>query len=165
MAALDILVAPTKPPEAGKSFAQPLSGPKEYQLSKLPPKVVMGKSVRVKITQAEYDAELIDCTTHIHGRLTLRKGDTPLSNMPLKLKLSNLWPNIHNWNITPLGKGFFEFHFNTVEDMCRVWALGVANLNPGLMRFFCWSSDFTPQAQAQTHAQIWMRFLHLPQEY
>jgi len=85
--------------------------------------------------------------------------------MALKLKLSNLWPNIHNWDITLLGKGFLEFHFNTVEDMRRIWAIGVANLNLGLMRFFCWSSDFSTQAHALTHAQIWVRFLHLPQEY
>jgi len=45
MAALDTVMAPTKPPESGKSFAQALSGPKDYQLSKLPPKVVMGKYV------------------------------------------------------------------------------------------------------------------------
>jgi len=76
-----------------------------------------------------------------------------------------MWPDIHNWEITPLGKGFFEFHFNTIEDMQQVWAMGVVNINPGLMRFYCWSSDFVPQAQAQTHAQIWVRFLQLPQEY
>ena len=33
------------------------------------------------------------------------------------------------------------------------------------MRFYRWTRDFTPKAQAQTHAQIWVRFLHLPQEY
>lgn len=165
MASLDSAVVQAKPPESGKSFSQVLAGPKDYQLTQLPPKVVIGKTIRVKITQSEYAAGLVDCSSNIHGRLTLRKGDTPLSTMALKLKLSNLWPNIHNWNITPLGKGFFECHFNTVEDMRRVWAMGVVNLNPGLMRFYCWSSDFSTQAQAQTHAQIWVCFLHLPHEY
>jgi hypothetical protein len=73
--------------------------------------------------------------------------------------------SIHNWDLTPLGRGFFEFHFNSVEDMRRVWAMGVMNLKPGLMRFYCWTCDFTPQAQAQSHAQIWVRFMHLPKEY
>ena len=41
--------------------------------------------------------------------------------------------------------------------------MGVVNLNPGLMRFYRWSSDFS--TQAHTHSQIWVRFLHLPQEY
>lgn len=117
LASLDSGVVSAKPPESGKSFAQALSGPKDYKLTQLPPKVVMGKSVRVKITQSEYESGLIDCSSNIHGRLTLRRGDNPLSTMALKLKLSNLWPNIHNWDITPLGKGFFELHFNSVEDM------------------------------------------------
>jgi len=43
--------------------------------------------------------------------------------------------------------------------------MGAVNLNPGLMRFYCWSCDFTPQVLTQTHAQIWVRLLHLPQEY
>lgn len=43
--------------------------------------------------------------------------------------------------------------------------MGVVNLNPGLIRFYRWSSDFSTQAQAQSHAQIWVCFLHLPQEY
>lgn len=41
--------------------------------------------------------------------------------------------------------------------------MGVVNIKPGLMRFFCWSNYFS--TEAQTHAQIWVRFLHLPQEY
>jgi len=125
----------------------------------------MGKFVRVKINQAEYEAGLVDCCSNIHGRLTLRKGDSPLTTLALKMKLSKLWPNILNWDLTPLGKGFFEFHFNTVDDMRRVWAMGAVSLKLSLMRFFCWSCDFIPQAQAQTHAQIWVQLLHLPQEY
>jgi len=166
MASPDSAVAPAKSLEPGKSFVQALSGPTYYhQISQLPPKVVMGKSVHVKITQAEYEAGLVDCCSNIHGRLTLRKGDSPLTTLALKMKLSKLWPNILNWDLTPLGKGFFEFHFNTVDDVQRVWAMGAVSFNPGLMRFFCWSCDFTPQAQAQTHAHIWVRLLHLPQEY
>jgi len=73
-----------------------LSSPTDYQLSQLPPKIVMGKSVRVKITQAEYEAELVDCCSNIHGRLLLRKDDSPLTTLALKMKLSKLWPNIQN---------------------------------------------------------------------
>lgn len=165
MASLDSGVASVKPPESGKSFVQALSGPTDYQITQLPQKFVMGKSVRVRITQAEYDAGIVDCCSNIHGRITLRKGDSPLPTLALKLKLSKLWPSIPNWELIPLGKGFFEFHFNTVDDMRRVWAMGAVNLNPGLLRFYGWSSDFTPQAQAQTHAQSWVRLMHLPQEY
>ena len=83
----------------------------------------------------------------------------------MKAKLSNLWPQLRNWRLIPLGKGFYEFNFNSIEDMKHVWALGVVNLKPGLLRFYCWTKYFTPKAQAQTHAQVWVRLLHLPQEY
>jgi hypothetical protein len=33
------------------------------------------------------------------------------------------------------------------------------------MRFYCWTSEFSIQAQTQTHAQIWVRLMDLPQEY
>jgi len=145
MASLDSGVAPpVKPAETGR---------------------LMGKTVRVKITQAEYESGLSDCRSNLHGRLILHKGDTPLTTLALKTKLSNLWPNIMNWDLTPLGKGFFELHFNSVEDMRRIWAMGAVNLKPGLMSFYCLKCDFTPQAQVQTHAQIWVRFMHLPREY
>jgi len=49
--------------------------------------------------------------------------------------------------------------------MKKVWALGVINLKPGILKFFCWSKDFDPLNQTQTHAQLWIRLMHLPQEY
>jgi len=154
-----------KPPETGKSFAQVLSGSCEIHLTQPPPKVVMGNSVRVKISQVEYETGLAYCSCNLHGRLTLHKGDSSLTTQALKMKHNNLWPNLRNWNLTPLGKGFFEFNFNFVDDMRMIWALGMVNLKPGFLHFYCWSRDFTPQAQAQTHAQIWVRLMHLPQEY
>jgi len=72
---------------------------------------------------------------------------------------------LQNWSLIPLGKGFFELKFSSIEEIQRTWALGNVNLKPGLMRFYRWTKDFAPQAQAQTHAQIWVRFMNLPQEY
>jgi len=156
-----------KPPAATKSFAQALSGEPsgESFLAQLPPKIVMGKSVRVKISRATYESALAACKTHLHGRVILRKGDTPLTTQALKVKLNNQWPHLQNWSLIPLGKGFFEFNFSTIEEMRRIWSLNTVNLNPGLLCFYCWSRDFTPQAQSQTHTQIWVRFLNLPQKY
>jgi len=65
----------------------------------------------------------------------------------------------------PLGKGFLEFSFSSIEDMRKIWSLRLINLSPGLLRFFCWTKDFKPQNQVQTHEQIWIRLMHLPQEY
>jgi len=160
-------MAAVNPPASGKSFAQALSGSVSGDsfLTQLPPKVIVGDSVRVKISQASYESGLAACQCNLHGRLTLHKGDSPLTTQALKVKLSILWPNLNNWNLIPLGKGFFEFNFGTIEDMRQVWALGVVNLKPGFMRFSCWTKDFIPKAQAQTHAQVWVRLMHLPQEY
>ena len=125
-----------KLPDVGKSFAQALSDSNDPQLTQLPPKIMMGKSVRVKITQTEYEAGLTDCSSNLHGRLMLHKGDSPLTTLALKTKLNNMWSHIHNWDITPLGRGFFEFHFSSVEEMRMVWAMGAVNLKPGLLRFY-----------------------------
>jgi hypothetical protein len=172
MAALDSTVekqshTTVKPTESTKSFAQALAGAvsEENFMAHPPPKVVMGDSVRVRISKAAYESGLAACRTHLHGRLTLHKGDTPVTTQALKERLNKLWPQLQNWNRTPLGKGFFEFRFGSIEEMQRIWALGTVNLKPGLLRFYRWSKDFSPQAQPQTHAQIWVRFLNLPQEY
>lgn len=119
----------------------------------------------MKITQSEYKFGIKDCKRNLHARLSLSKGDSPLTTKDQKLKLDSLWPNLKNWTVTPLGKGYFEFKFNSEEDMKRVWALGVVNLKPGILRFSGWTKDFTPQNLTITHAQVWIRLLHLPQEY
>jgi len=154
-------------PKFGKTIAQALSNSVSgtVQFDNLPPKVIMGDTVRVKITQKEYERGIADCRRNLHGKLTLNKGDPPLTTLVLKVKLSGLWPMLKNWTVTPLGKGFFEFKFNTIEDMRKVWAMRLVNLMPGLLHFYCWSKDFTPQHQTQMHAQIWICLLHLPQEY
>lgn len=150
-----------------KSFAQILSDedPDASLLAQPPLKVVMGNAVRVKISRASYEVGLAACKTHLHGRLSLHKGDAPLTTQALKAKLCNLWPHLQNWSMIPLGKGFFEFNFTSIEDMRRIWAIGTVNLKPGLMRFSQWTEDFAPHAQSQTHAQIWVRFINLPLEY
>jgi len=148
-----------------KSFAQALSESCDIQLHKLPPKVYIGDTVSVKISQDEYESGLESCRSNLHGRLTLHKGDSPLTTKVLKIKLNDLWPSLKNWSVIPLGKGFFKFKFHSVEYMRKILALGVVNRKPGILRFYCWTKHFTPQHRVQTHAQIWVRLMHLPQEY
>jgi hypothetical protein len=49
--------------------------------------------------------------------------------------------------------------------MRKVWALGVLHLKPGVLQFYCWSKDFNPHNQTQMNAQVWVKLMHLPQEY
>lgn len=145
-----------------KSFAQAVSAAGEVHS---PPKVIIGDTVRFKVTQLVYEVELEACKRHLIGCVTMQKNDPPLTTKSLKSKLDSLWTHLHNWSVTPLGRGCFEFQFGLVEDMRKVWAQGVVNMKPGFLRFYCWSKDFNVMNQTQTHAQIWVRLIHLPQEY
>jgi len=49
--------------------------------------------------------------------------------------------------------------------MHLIWSLGLINLKPGLLRFYPWTKDFNLQFQKQTHTQVWIRSMELPQEY
>jgi len=160
------LADPThKTPDPSKSFAQAVSDTWEISLSQLPPKVVMGDTVRVKITQEELESSIADCWLNLHGRIILNKGDMPWTTQALQIKLNSLWPSLKEWSVLPLGRGFFEFIFGSVEDMQKIWALGVVNLKPSILCFFALTKAFKAHNQAQTHAQIWVRLLQLPQEY
>jgi hypothetical protein len=122
-----------KPSDSGCSFAQVLSNQGDSQLQQLPPKVVMGDTVRVKITQKDYESGIEDSRLNVHGRITLGKGDVPFPTQALRNKLCCLWPNLKEWSVTPLGKGFFEFKFGSIEDMRKIWALVVVDLKPGIL--------------------------------
>jgi len=142
MAALDASMS--KPSEPEKSFAQVLLDSCDIPLNQLPPKVIMRDTVRVKITQAELDSSISDCRMNLHGRITLAKGDPLLTSLAMKNKLCRLWPTLKEWSVLPLGRGIFEFQLGSVEDMRKIWALGVVNLKPGILCFYCWSRAFKP---------------------
>lgn len=153
------------PENLGKSFAQAVTASDEAQPNRLPPRIRMGDKVYIKISQKVYEAEIADCQLHLHGRVTLQKGDPSLTTRGLKQKLVEIWPQLRNWFVTPLGRGFFEFKFQSMEDMKKVWAMNSVNLKSGILKNFYWSKDFDPLTQTQSHAQLWIRLMHLPQEY
>ena len=64
-----------------------------------------------------------------------------------------------------LGRGFYEIQFATIENLRLVWAQGTVNLKPGVLRLSQWTEDFNPYTQHQTHAQIWICLMGLPQLY
>jgi hypothetical protein len=131
---------------------QTLAMEEDVQAIPLPPRVIIGDTVRIRITQAMYEAELHDCSTHLHGRVTLQKSDAPITTQLLRQKLKTIWMNMGNWEVTPLGRGCFEFKFNSVADMRKVLAQGSINLKPGILRLLGWSHDFNTHSQLQTQA-------------
>ncbi|MCH97539.1 DUF4283 domain protein, partial [Trifolium medium] len=105
--------------------------------SQLPVPSIKGDDLCIKITQHEYEKGLADCKKNLHGRLVMNKGD----------------------------RGFYEFQFVSFEDMCLAWSMGTINLKPGVLRLSKWSNDFNSYTRRQTHTQIWIRLMELPQEY
>ncbi|XP_024164201.1 uncharacterized protein LOC112171221 [Rosa chinensis] len=159
--------AAPSPPKA-KSFASILRNSMETSItySQLPPPMVRGGKTYVKISEDLYQDQLKSFKTNLIGRLLLRKGSPPCKATDLKVVLHKLWQPISPWRLVPLGKGFFDIHFETEEDMRRVWGGGTCTLTKGIFRLSQWKQDFKPgDTCPQTHAQVWVRILGLSQDY
>ena len=160
------VVAPPNNYSPPKSFVQALVATTVTDSSEtLPTPVIRGETLCIQISEATYAWGVDVCKRNLRGRLILNKGDKPYGWREVLTKLQQLWTNIGPWKMTPMGKGYFEFYFASYDDLRIVWAKGTFNLKPGLLRLFEWSKDFSACTQRQTHAQVWIRLLKLPQEY
>ncbi|KAM2923719.1 hypothetical protein COP2_039916 [Malus domestica] len=84
----------------------------------------------------------------------------------LKSCLEDAWRPTAPWNLVPIGKGYFDIHFNKEDDMRRAWGGGTCTLATGLFRLSKWTPDFKPgDVLPQTHAQVWIKIFGLSQEY
>jgi hypothetical protein len=153
------------PPTQQKTFAQALNNVCDIPLSQFPKPCVKGDSLSISIPEEEYIAGTDACKHNLHGRIILPKGVAPFTVESLRTKLTALWKAIGKWGVISLGKGFYEFVFTSLEDMRRVRSIGTWNLSPGILKLFAWTSDFNPNLQQQTSAQVWIRIYGLSQEY
>lgn len=149
----------------GKTFAQILNNSCDIPMSQLPRPCCKGDAITVTIHEEDYKAGLERCKFNLHGRLILTKGDILIKFTDLKAKLSFIWKSIEPWNMTSLGKGYYEFSFSSMDDQRSVWSMGSWSLKPGFICMSSWTPDFKPSVQRQTHAQCWVRISNLPQEY
>jgi len=148
------------------SFAQALTGStKAASNDNLPQPSIRGERVSIKITQDFYERGMNFCKSNLRGRLVLNKGDKPYSTKEIESKLQKLWKTGGAWHMLSLGRGYYEFFFANEMDMRLVWAARTVNLKPSVLRLFEWSKDFNMRTQRNTHAQVWIRWLELPQEY
>ncbi|XP_062012748.1 uncharacterized protein LOC133729264 [Rosa rugosa] len=151
---------PTQPATLVKTFASVLSASVETQVNlfQLPQPTRRGDVTFVKINEALYQEQV--------GRLLLRKGSKPMTTEILKKSLQSLWNPSSPWRLVPLGKGYFDIHFNSEMDMRRIWGGGTCTLESGILRLTQWKPDFKPgQELPQTHAQVWIQISGLSQEY
>lgn len=165
--ALAVMAPPLPPKPVSKlSFAQAVSASTTISTSDdLPTPLIRGESVSIQISEQVYDKGMSVCKRNLRGRLVLSKGDKPYTAKDIQLKLQKQWKTKGIWSMTPLGRGYYEFFFSSEDDMRMVWAMGTVNLKPGVLRLFEWTKDFNMHKQRNTHAQVWIRLLELPQEY
>jgi len=81
--------------------------------SPLPLPCIKGDALSIKIGQDEYHRGVDECNNALRARLTLNKGDKPYSARDLSTKLGGLWKTTTVWKMVPLGKGYFDFHFES----------------------------------------------------
>jgi len=166
----DVSIAPQKPPyhnlpKAQMSFAQALTNICDTPSSQLPKPTIKGDKFSISIPDEEYDLGMEACKNNLHARIIWPKGSSPLTVVALKEKLKPVWKNLAPWGVTSIGKGFYEFVFSSVEDARRVRSVGSWMLNPGLLKLFPWTKDFSPNLQTNTSAQVWLKIHGLAQEY
>jgi len=53
-----------------------------------------------------------------------------------------IWKTSAGWKMVPLSRGYYDFHFDSVDDLRKIWAAGTVNLKPGLLRLSQWTKDF-----------------------
>ncbi|XP_024195688.1 uncharacterized protein LOC112198815 [Rosa chinensis] len=157
-----------KPPLEVRTFASIVSDSVEssINLNQLTAPVVRGDKIYVKINERIYQEQLKSFRTNLIGRLLLKKGSVPLKTIELKAALDSLWKPSGSWRLVPLGKGYFDIHFSTEEDMRRIWGGGTCTLASGIFRLSEWKPDFKPgDVMPQTHAQVWIQISGLSQDY
>lgn len=162
-------IAPNKPlnsiPKAQKSFAQAVANICDTPSSQLPKPTIKGDRFSISIPDEEYDMGLDGCKNNLHARIIWPKGSSPLNVVALREKLKPVWKNLAPWGVTSIGRGFYEFVFSSIEDARRVRSVGSWILNPGLLKFFPWTKDFSSTLQTNTYAQVWLKIHGLSQEY
>ncbi|RZC08403.1 hypothetical protein D0Y65_015231, partial [Glycine soja] len=134
----------TPPAHQNKTFIQALDNANKIPLSQLLVSCLKGDTISVTIPEEEYLFGLESCKNHLHGRFLLPKGQ---------------------WKLTPIGKGFFELAFSSLEDQRKVLFVDSWEISLGLLRVFSWSLDFNSQKVRLSYAQCLIRIVSLPQEY
>lgn len=120
-----------------KSFAAVLGG-RNYPHDDTPYPIpcIKGVALCIKIGHEEYMKGLEYCRNALRGRLTLVKGDKPYMARDLAAKIGLVWKLAHKWKMVPFGKGYYDFQFESTEDLRKIWSKGTINLRPGLLRLF-----------------------------
>ncbi|KAM7496923.1 hypothetical protein LguiA_021337 [Lonicera macranthoides] len=139
--------------------------PLEVDVSKLSIPSLKGNEVVVTLNEEIYQQSLQECRSNLIGRLLLSRVSDPVSAEEVCRQVTKLWNPGAGWRIVPLGRGFFDMHFATIEEMQRIQSRISWNLPCGLFRVMPWQADFNPKAPKTSRTQVWIRIEHISQEY
>ncbi|XP_057790892.1 uncharacterized protein LOC131008004 [Salvia miltiorrhiza] len=92
-------------------------------------------------------------------------GDKPRSTQEIKTELQKIWSLREEWQLIPMGKGYFTLKFaNQIDkDIAKdktVWDLAV-----GSLRIREWVRNFDPYKENSSLCQVWIRIYNMPVEY
>ncbi|KAL2327418.1 hypothetical protein Fmac_020845 [Flemingia macrophylla] len=162
----DGIVPPSTPKKSpASSFALAVQRTCDVPCNLLPQPCRKGDKIAVVIPEDEYSEGLKACKNCLHGRISVPKGASPPKYRELQECLRKLWLPTASWHMTALGRGFYKFAFDSLQDQRRVLAGGSWGLKPGFLRVFAWTEDFDPHSAKNTRVQCWIRIYGLPQEY
>lgn len=69
----------------------------------------------IPLPEAIYQESLKKC--HNHLWLLIPKGSSLVKVLDSMIQLSSLWSFASDWNLVSLGRGFYEFYFESLEDL------------------------------------------------
>ncbi|XP_057785001.1 uncharacterized protein LOC131002549 [Salvia miltiorrhiza] len=98
------------------------------------------------------------------GRLMLRKGSKPRLTQDLKAELQKIWNTSQEWQLIPMGKGFFTLKFSSLADKKVAKEKLNLEISDGCLRLREWVPKFDPYKECSSLAQVWVRIYYLPIE-
>lgn len=127
------------------------------------PKVTGGNLV-VQLDAEEFKRGVEHLKYSVLGKLSLQRGDVVPTTMEIKAKLVARL-QVETLQVIVMGKGIYHLRLNSLNDQCKVIAIGSMYLKPGLMRFKRWLPRFNTSMQIQSTSQVWIRVYNLPLKF
>ncbi|XP_057791060.1 uncharacterized protein LOC131008184 [Salvia miltiorrhiza] len=82
----------------------------------------------------------------------------------IKAELQSIWQVPNDWQLIPMGKGYFTLKFGSMEDKKMAKKVSTQDINGGLLRLREWVPKFNPYKEASSLVQVWVRIYYLPIE-
>ncbi|KAF9623162.1 hypothetical protein IFM89_037743 [Coptis chinensis] len=134
---------------------------REVDTAALPVPGRQGEYPTITIHTEEVDKGLEFCKLVLVGRLDMSK----LTMNVVNEKVKQLWKPNHEWQATPLGRGYIMFRFTNELDYHRIWGQGTWVFDDQILRLSKWTLNFSTSKENHSNALVWIRFPGLSLEY